>query len=152
MNKLFHTNFLHPLVYFVADKPSKDNVSQTVPLVGTQSYKTLLVWIGEMNIDISRVRMYNQSDAPFSNALTRASLNRAIDLRQICMIALGQKAATYLKKAGIENYLMLPHPSGRNRLLNNRDFVDNMLTNCKHFVYKGITYEEIPEKSYLENL
>lgn len=142
MNKLFPTNYLHPLIYFIADKPTKDNVSQEVPLVGTQSYKTLLEWIGEMDIDISRVRMYNQNDAPFSNVLSRASLNKAITLRQICVIALGQKAATYLKKAGINNYFTLPHPSGRNRLLNDKHYVITRLENCKRYVYEGIKNDE----------
>lgn len=92
MNKLLGISYLHCLVYIVADTPLKGNISQKVPLVGTSSYKRLLMWIGEMDIDITRVRLYNQGDAPFDDSLTRSSLNHAIELNQIRVIALGQKA------------------------------------------------------------
>lgn len=129
--------YLHCLVYVVADKPAKDNISPQVPLVGTSSYKRLLTWLGDMDIDITRVRLYNQSDSPFSNLMSRVSLNRAIELGQIRVIALGQKAANYLKKAGIEQYFLLPHPSGRNRLTNDIDYVKVKLEHCKNYIYKG---------------
>jgi hypothetical protein len=135
MSKLFPTSFLHPLIYFIADKPAKDNIAAHVPLVGTQSYKTLLEWIGEMNVDITRVRMYNQTDAPFDNVLSQISLNRAITLKQICVVALGQKASTYLKKVGINDYFILPHPSGKNFQLNDHAFVKDRLEQCKEFIY-----------------
>lgn len=138
MNKILQSAHLHPLIYIIADKPTKDNISQQIPLVGTSSYRTLLGWIGIMDIDITRVRLYNQVDGPFNNIMAQTSLNRAIQLRQICVIALGQKAATYLRKAGIQTYSTLPHPSGRNRVLNDRTFVKGRLDSCKKFVYEGV--------------
>lgn len=141
MNKLLGISYLHCLVYIVADTPSKGNISQKVPLVGTSSYKRLLMWIGEMDIDITRVRLYNQGDAPFDDSLTRSSLNHAIELNQIRVIALGQKAANYLKKAGIKQYCLLPHPSGRNRLTNDPDFVTMKLKVCKNYIYNGVLNE-----------
>ena len=142
MAPFIRPNYLHALVYFIADKPTKGNVSQEIPLVGTQSYKTLLEWIGEMDIDITRVRLYNQTDEPFSNMMAKVSLNKAISLKQICVIALGQKAANYLKKAGINNFFILPHPSGRNRLLNDKAFVRMKLGACRQYVYKGVLNDE----------
>lgn len=144
MSNILQFPHLHSLVYFIADKPTKDNVSQQIPLVGTSSYRTLLEWIGMMDIDITRVRLYNQIDGPFNNVMSRMSLNRAIELRQICVVALGQKAATYLRKAGITNYFMLPHPSGRNRLLNDKKFVKVKLDLCKRFIYEGVNDERQP--------
>lgn len=143
MSKLFSLNYLHCLVYIVADKPSRENISPEVPLVGTSSYKRLLVWLGEMDIDITRVRLYNQSDNPFGNSLARSSLNQAVDLGQIRVIALGQKATNYLQKAGIKKYFTLPHPSGRNRLTNDPKFVSMKLENCKTYVYKGVLNDEL---------
>lgn len=142
MSDLLRLKYLHSLVYFVADKPTKDNMSQDVPLVGTQSYKILLEWIGDMDIDITRVRLYNQIDNPFNNIMAQSSLNKAIQLKQICVIALGQKAATYLNKAGIKNYFTLPHPSGRNRLLNDKKFVKIKLSACKKYIYDGVINEQ----------
>lgn len=145
--KLFLNKHLHALVYLVADKPAKDNLSPEIPLVGTQSYRTLLEWIGYMNVDITRVRMYNQSDNPFDNTMSRISLNQAITLKQICVIALGQKAATYLKKAGIKSYFILPHPSRKNLLLNDKAFVRMKLESCKNYIYQGgLDDEQQPTK------
>lgn len=133
---------LHPLTYFIADRPTKDNLSPEVALVGTKSYRTLLSWIGMMNVDITRVRLYNQVDDPFGNIMSKVSLNQAIALKQICVIALGQKAATYLKKAGISNYFTLMHPSGKSRLLNNKKFVTLQLEACKQYIYQGVLNDE----------
>ncbi len=135
MSNLLSFYKLHPLVYVIADKPAKDNVTPEVPLVGTASYKTLLGWLADMDVDITRVRMYNQSDDPFGNILSKTSLNRAIELGQIRVVALGQKAATYLKKTGIRDYFLLFHPSGRNRLTNDKEYVSMVLDQCKLYIY-----------------
>lgn len=135
---LLGTKYLHSLVYFVADRPTADNISSVVPLIGTDSYKTLLKWCGEMDVDITRVRLYNQVDGPFDHAMARATLNQAIKLDQIKVIALGQKAATYLMKVGVEEYFVLPHPSGRNRLLNNKKYVNEKLGACRKYIYEGV--------------
>ena len=121
---------LHSMVYFLADRPGKQNLSASVPLVGTQSYKTLLQWIGEMNVDIGRVRLYNQIDKPFEG-LSGVSLNLAIKKNHIKVIALGGEAKKYLLKAGIEEFFCLPHPSLRNRKLNNQEYVKKTLQQCK---------------------
>lgn len=135
---LLGTKYLHGLVYFVADQPTKDNVSPVVPLVGTESYRTLLRWCGEMDVDITRVRMYNQVDGPFDHTISRATLNKAIELGQIKVIALGQKAASYLVKVGVNEFFILPHPSGRNRLLNDKEFVKEKLGACRKYIYEGV--------------
>ncbi len=150
---LMGSKYLHALIYFVADQPSNKNLSPSVPLVGTDSYKTLLEWIGEMSIDITRVRFYNQTDGPFDNAYSKATLNQAVKLEQIKVIALGQKAAGYLNKVGIEEYFVLPHPSGRNRLLNDKELVANKLGACKRYIYEGVLDgKQEPQKSIEENL
>lgn len=150
---LFGTKYLHGLVYFVADQPAADNLSASVPLVGTDSYKTLLKWIGEMDVDITRVRMYNQIDGPFNHPMSKASLNKAVELKQIKVVALGQKAARYLSKVGVNEFFVLPHPSGLNRMLNDKEFVKQKLGACKAYIYQGVLdgvqeYEE----SFAEDL
>jgi hypothetical protein len=127
---------LHPLVYIVADKPAKENVSPRVPLVGTQSYRMLLRWVGEMDLDITRIRMYNQSDKPFDAFMSKLSLNRAVELNQIKVIALGNAAAEYLNTAGITSFYQLPHPSGLNRQLNDLRQLKKTLKECKEYVYQ----------------
>lgn len=148
MSKLLKFPYLHCLVYIIADKPVKENISQDVPLVGTDSYRKLLEWLGLMDIDITRVRLYNQSDKPFDTTMGRVTLNQAIELNQIRVIALGQKAASYLMKAGVKQHFLLPHPSGKNRLLNDKEFVKLKLAACRNYIYKGVLDErESPEQS-----
>lgn len=127
---------LHSMIYFVADKPTKGNLSSTVPLVGTASYRTLLKWCGEIDLDVTRMRMYNQIDKPFEG-LSGVSLNTAIKTNHIKVIALGNAAQKYLLKAGIEEFFVLPHPSGRNRKLNDKEYVKKTLQQCKDYIYKG---------------
>lgn len=136
---LLGNKHLHSLVYFVADAPTKDNVSPNVALVGTSSYKNLLTWIGEMNVDITRVRMYNQVDKPFDHPMTISTLNKAVLLDQIKVIALGQKAADYLMDSGVKVFYMLPHPSPKNRVLNDKKALKENLGACKNFIYNGVT-------------
>lgn len=140
---LMGNKYLHPLIYIVADKPAKDNYSPLVPLVGTKSYKVLLNWLGEMNIDITRVRLYNQIDNPFGTQLSLMTLNKAIELEQIKVIALGEKASDYLNSVGVDEYYKLPHPSPRNRLLNQKSFVKNTLGSCHNYVYNGVLHEKV---------
>lgn len=152
MSRLFllGTKHLHGLVYFIADQPAKDNIDPAVPLVGTDSYKTLLKWIGEIDIDITRVRLYNQVDGPFDHMMSRITLNKAVELGQIKVIALGQKAAMYLKKVGVDEYFILPHPSPKNRLLNDPNYIKEKLGALRRYIYEGVTNGESRSKEGLE--
>lgn len=90
-----------------------------------------------MDIDVTRIRMYNQCDRPF-DGLSGISLNTAIKKNHIKVIALGNEAKKYLLKASIEEFFVLPHPSGRNRLLNDKKFVEKTLAQCQNYIYKGV--------------
>lgn len=116
---------LHPYVIFIADQPSTKNKSQDMPLVGTKSYRTLLNWIADMDVDVTNIAIYNQSDKPFS-------YGRPVSFHKI--IALGKNASAYLKNKNIK-YFELPHPSGRNRKLNDKKYVKQMLKQCRDYIY-----------------
>lgn len=147
---LFPKTHLHSLVYVVADKPTKSNLSEKVPLVGTKSYKTFLSWLADMDIDITRVRMYNQCDNPFPG-FSADSLNRAIEADHTKVIALGNNAMNYLLKVGVEEFFLLPHPSGRNLKLNDPKFVKATLSQCRRYIYEGVKEKPIEvEKDYKE--
>lgn len=89
---------LHPLVYIVSNNQ----------LVGSNHYKKFLLWLGEMDVDITRVRLYNINDRPFDGIMSKLSLIQAIKLDQIKIINLGEQAESYLKEVGIEGYLTFP--------------------------------------------
>ena len=94
-----------------------------------------------MDVDITRVRLYNQSDKPF-DGLSGVSLNSAIEKNHIKVVALGNEAKKYLLKAGINEFFILPHPSGRNRKLNDAEFVKKTLDQCRDYIYKGVVAYE----------
>lgn len=125
---------LHSMLYLVSDKPGKSNLSTSVPLVGTKSYKTLLNWLADMDVDISRVRMYNQIDHPFEG-MSGLSLNNAIKAKHIKVVALGEAAKKYLLRANINEFFVLPHPSPKNRSLNDKKFVKQTLEQCRSYIY-----------------
>jgi hypothetical protein len=49
------------------------------------------------------------------------------------VIALGNVASSCLHKLGIEHFKM-PHPSGRNRLLNDREYELAMIERCREYL------------------
>jgi uracil-DNA glycosylase len=80
--------------------------------------------------------MYNQSDKPFEG-MSGMALNIAVEKGHIKVIALGEAAKKYLLKAGINEFFVLPHPSGRNHLLNNKKFVKQTLEQCRTYIYQS---------------
>lgn len=109
------------MIVFVGDKPSKHNIDPAIPFVGTKSYKTLLSWIYEMDIDISEVKLVNACD-----------LNLWI-YRKDKHVALGEIAKKKLDSYGIK-YFKLPHPSGLNFALNNKVWLKEQLEACKEWL------------------
>jgi hypothetical protein len=142
---LINDRFLHPIIYIIADRPTKQNVSEKVPLVGTQSYKTLLKWCGDMDIDVTRVRFFNQSDRPFSNEFSLHSIRNGVDAGHIRVIALGKNAMDYLLALDLNEFFVLPHPSGLNRALNDKKALQHRLYQCRSYVYSGVL--EVSAKS-----
>lgn len=52
-----------------------------------------------------------------------------------CHIALGETAAEELKKRRV-NHFKLPHPSGLNRKLNDKQEISRLLYRCKKYIYE----------------
>jgi len=116
------------MIYFIGDKPSKHNIDPKVAFVGTQSYKTLLNWIYRMNLNINDITLYNVDS--FVNQLQQNKLELDEDDQ---VVALGKEAAIILNKHIIP-HLKIPHPSGLNRKLNDTEFVNGFLKECKVYV------------------
>ena len=126
------------MIIIVGDKPSKNNVDPQVALVGTPSYRRLLEWIGLLDIDISETVLCNRDDirTHFSNLIGfRDSVVVTKKFRKLIteddkVIALGEEAAASLSRAGIGHF-RLPHPSPRNRMLNDQAKVNIILEECR---------------------
>lgn len=118
-------------VIFVGDKPSSKNLDPNVPFIGTPSYKTLLQWIEFLEVkDYELVNSFSDEDKDYIQE----------KLSDHIFIALGNNAAKVLEDEVLV-YFKLPHPSPKNRKLNNKNYLNEILTKCKTFIH---------EKNYVE--
>jgi hypothetical protein len=60
-------------------------------------------------------------------------LRAAFDIHSGPIIVLGNVASTVLKRLEVEHFV-LPHPSYRNRKLNDRDFEKRILEECRRWI------------------
>lgn len=112
-------------VIFVGDKPSKKNTDSEVAFIGTQSYKRLLEWIDFL--DIEDYTMINRVSPLFVQKVLHYK-NEGWDV-----VALGREAHIALQNIGV-GHCALPHPSGRNRWLNDKESVRKCLETCKAYI------------------
>lgn len=87
-----------------------------------------------MDLDVTRMRLYNRIDQPF-DGISGVSLNLAIKKNHIKVIALGGEAKKYLLKAGIDEFFILPHPSSANKAKHKPDFLIPKLQQCRDYIY-----------------
>lgn len=116
------------MVIFVGDEPSKLNEDPEVAFVGSKSYPTLMKWINSFNLHDYRV--VNSHKEELLKHIRLAYFRGAV------VIALGNKASERLESVQV-NHFKLPHPSPRNRLLNDPNYVDSELEKCKNYI-KGL--------------
>lgn len=116
-----------PFVHFVGDRPTKDNISQLDPFVGTKSYKTLLSWIYRLDVSVSRCLLKNAYDINGREEVMNIPAHDKV-------VALGDVASKRLDELK-QSHFKLPHPSGLNRKLNDKDFLDSKLQECKDWLY-----------------
>lgn len=115
------------MIIFVGDKPGRKNVDPNVPFVGTQSYKRLLEWIWEMDVNISDVKMYNKDDLWLHN------LRHYAKFKGYRVVCLGNTSSELFNENDIPHF-KLPHPSGRNRKLNDKKWLKQQLKECKKWL------------------
>jgi hypothetical protein len=98
-------------VIFVGDEPSQTNVTPDVAFVGAKCFDTVVKWIKELQPD-------------YYVCLNSDTVSQLSDIKKLekfgfKVIAFGNKASEKLVKWNIPHYKM-PHPSGLNRKLNNK--------------------------------
>jgi len=113
-------------VVFVGDKPSRTNVDSRIAFVGAKCFPRLVEWIRFLKPDY--YVCYNIS--------TPEDFGKIENLKSagFKVVALGAKAAEILDGYNIVHF-QLPHPSGRNRLLNDRAYVERELKVCYDYIH-----------------
>jgi hypothetical protein len=113
-------------VVFVGDRPSRLNYDPETAFVGTPSFTNLCKWIAKMHVtDFVMVNSYSHGDV-VNICVQKNSGERKF-------VALGNKASERLKDMDIEHF-KLPHPSPRNRKLNNKKLIDSELRKCYDYL------------------
>lgn len=123
-------------IWIVGSNPSPKNSNPKLPFWGTKSYETLNKWL--TYLEINKHGLLNVSDEVTNGKIPKISNEDLARLRikldgASKVIALGNTAATALNKLGIKHF-KLPHPSGRNRLLNDPSYLEDKLQKCKEYL------------------
>lgn len=135
------------MTIFVGDKPSPKMKPGAKPFEGAACEQRLVGWILQLiptryfdfeyvaatdNIEVRLVKDYdiiNQSDYKWPQ-LAEMWQNGSV------MVALGNNASRALGKIP---HFKLPHPSGLNRQINDAEFINNKLKECRKYIESQIS-------------
>jgi len=115
----------------VGDKPSSKNTDSAIAFIGTASHTRLQKWLAVILDNEAKIQLINRVDPRFDQHLIYATLN------SFQIIALGEEASKALIAYGVTNFFKLPHPSGRNRKLNDKQYEMKILQECKTWLERG---------------
>lgn len=117
------------MTLFVGDRPSALNTDPDVAFKGAACEARLLEWIDRLGVHDYKVM--NHTHQHFDMTM----------FMHFCdggpIIALGNNASKYLK---YYNHFKLPHPSGRNRQINDKAFIEEKLSECKKYIERRLEY------------
>ena len=107
------------MVLFIGDRPAP-NAKTPVPFKYAKCEKRLAEWIKALGV--TDYKLINSASDYFDLALVLAIQSG------VPLVALGNNAS---KAIGRANHFKLPHPSGRNRQINDKEFISEKLSKCK---------------------
>lgn len=121
------------MVIFVGDRPSK-RTDPNVPFKGAACEARLMEWIVYViPEDFTKVQVKILNSESFIDA-TKILMD--VGLYNPKIIALGNKASERLNKMQVSHF-KLPHPSGRNRQINDKAYIVNKLDECKKYLERS---------------
>lgn len=121
-------------IAFVASNPSHAGPE-------SPAKKNFYKWVCAMDVKHGML-FFNVSNAPTPDNRPLKKSEYELDrLRRDLygfdrIVALGSTAADALDKLGIQ-YFRLPHPSPKNRVLNDKRYIDQLLFECKAYLEGG---------------
>lgn len=127
-------------VVFVGQSPSLGNTDPTIPFIGTKSERIINNWLLHLGLHYDDCAFFNASDEIDSNKANLPLLQEKITPyinKRYRVVALGVVAKNALKKLNI-SCLSLPHPSPKNRKLNNKSYVEYTLQIVKNSLELGV--------------
>lgn len=109
----------------VGMNPSQAKTSGTMKKLNSWMTALGVEYFGFINVS-SEEGVYNRKSVCYTRLSTAINTD-------VPVLALGGEASTVLKKIGISHF-KLPHPSGRNRLLNDKNFEASCLEECRQYI------------------
>ncbi len=132
-------------ILIVCQNPSKNNLGLRVPFIpvmirSTNNNLTLIKWLktlgvsrwGVINCSNLLDTRWTKSDIKICSAQIRYIYDNNGEYHKV--LALGNIASKVLTLASIQHF-KLPHPSGRNRKLNDRLWLDGELRKCREYLH-----------------
>lgn len=126
-------------VMVVGSNPSRSQPNPKLPFFGSRSLAILLYWLEALGCQHAHLTNVSDQVTPENRPLKVSEyqldrLKAEIDRENpTAIITVGKTADHALKKLGVDHY-PLPHPSGRNRLLNDPDYVRERLEECQYWL------------------
>ncbi len=133
-------------ILIIGLNPSRKNLNPIIPFDGTQSGVVLNRWIEHLQIKYDELTFLNLCDEVESDSKNmtlkklRKNLNKKLELIQEMspdlIITLGMKVRSVVTTDVLPSYrfLDMPHPSPRNRILNDKVKMNNFLNMSKKFI------------------
>lgn len=136
------------MILFVGDRPSPKMKPGAKPFEGADCEKRLIDWQRIVAPDYFPPLTKEERDKGYIcilglftyNSHTSEDLNdiETIARGRTAVIALGNVASKKLNGLNIYHF-KLPHPSGRNRQINDKAFINSKLTECKKYIEKCLS-------------
>ncbi len=125
-------------VLVIGQNPSKSNTHPGIPFLGTRSGAVLNNWLDQILQPGDQVTTMNLSNN-LDFKVTASNLpDLVLRIKEAAgnfdkVLTLGSMASKIAVKAGLLHY-GLPHPSGRNRLLNDKSRIESELEYAKEYI------------------
>lgn len=120
------------MILFIGDKPSPKMKSGAPAFQGAACEKRLMEWIYKIIVNDADKNKYR---APVEAYLIANKNDEELLIwaRASKVIALGNNAAKHIFSMDIPHF-KLPHPSGRNRQINDKEFIAKKLKECREWL------------------
>lgn len=126
-------------ILFVGSNPSNSSVCDQAFHGSTRSSKILTSWCKRLTgafIHVNVVNKKTENNRPLKKSEITSALNElASNIRcfqPTHIIALGKTASTALTLLGVD-FFEMPHPSGLNRKLNDKTYMENRLNQLEQY-------------------
>lgn len=114
-------------IVFVGDQPSRTNTYKWRAFEGAACWPRFKLWLHSLGLNPDDCHMIN------SNRPAHKKILKAASEKDFIMVAVGNEASRRLTLWDISHY-KLPHPSGSNLQINNKDFINRKLSECKEYI------------------